>query len=126
MTEPKLLTEVGVRALLDLSTKPDQFRNYLREQGLIAEEPVDPLMEALSWAVGQHFDMTDEQLADIVDEARAKGVGMELAERPPLTRRMVRNAVVISRPFTDDLGNDGRFIDRLHAALVERMTQGEG
>lgn len=41
---------------------------------LVEPAPVEPLREALSWAIGQHFDLTDAQLADIVDEARAKGV----------------------------------------------------
>lgn len=36
--------------------------------------PVDPLREALSWSISQHLDLTPEQIDDITDELRARGV----------------------------------------------------
>jgi hypothetical protein len=99
----------------------EDFARYIAEH---EQPPVDPLDARAIALVRKHYPEAKEAYRGrrflIAREA------LELAERPPLTRGMVRNAVVISRPFTDDLGNDGRFIDRLHAALVERMTQGEG
>jgi hypothetical protein len=47
--------------------------------------------------------------------------GMELAERPTLTREMVRDAA-----HAADVSLMSWDLGCLHAALVERMTQGEG
>lgn len=72
---PRLLTEADVTRMA-----PMNFRekvNFLRERGLIASEPVDPLRDALGWAIRQHFDLTDAQLDDITDEARARAVTVD-------------------------------------------------
>lgn len=44
MTEPKLLTEAEARAIYIAATSPDDFNERLRERGLIAQNPVDPLL----------------------------------------------------------------------------------
>ncbi len=70
--EVQLLT---VPMVIGLGAMDDKARErFLRGRGLVEPAPVDPLREALSWAIKQHFDLTDAQLDDIADEVRARGV----------------------------------------------------
>jgi hypothetical protein len=117
MTEPKLLTEAEVRELL---TRPDSeaeaWIEVLRERGLIAPEPVDPLRLLAVQIVDYLNPQGDEKDGQwIVNHIRQSG--MELAERPTLTREMVQeaheNALRLCEP--------GKLIDHLHAALQERL-----
>jgi hypothetical protein len=99
MTEPKLLTEVGVRALLDLSTKPDAFRAYLDELGLIAPEPVDEITVELCNAMNASVDrlghFTQDEAENLREELCSRGIEIGRAERPALTQEMVEAGLVI-------------------------------
>lgn len=105
--EPKLLT----RAQLDQFGVSPPLENLLRERGLIAPEPVDPLVEIAKeirneWLRGEFQGVGDAALAAI---KRA----MEL--RPKLTRDMVREALLTSA------GTGERYYSNVHAALTEMM-----
>jgi hypothetical protein len=85
----------------------------LRERGLIAPEPVDPLLIEVS-ELAQRYLCSDCWGAEDLALAALRR-GMELAERPTLTRGMVETAVNIANIA------EGSFVEALHAALVERI-----
>ena len=129
MTEPKLLTEAEMRNVL--SYNKDIAINYLRERGLIAAEPVGPLLvearevyavwceerglseSAARVRAGEWDDTSTMQIA-IAALRRGIEIG---AER--LTREMVDAA------WEDYALNGPRGSGGLHAALVKQM-KGEG
>ena len=121
MTEPKLLTEAEALELY-LNLPRADYLSALRERGLIAEGPVDPLREAVIAANAEamrklHFTDTDAEpkwLAVFVDALRDRGV--TVAERKELTLETVREATGLA--LTRE---EGAFDDALHAALVERL-----
>jgi hypothetical protein len=86
---------------------------------LDAEPDWEPAEKAFLIAYAQHHgtgDATKAALIAAFAKAPPMGSGMELAERPTLTREMVREALREDGwDFTD------RFIDSLHAALAERL-----
>jgi hypothetical protein len=119
--EPKLLTEAEWRAM---SPYPKEYIGQeLRERGLIAVDPVDPLLkEADNMASCHHpWDTTADYSAATTLALAALRRGMELAQRP-LTREMVREAWLKA---AKECGGKPVFYDRLHAALTE-MMKGEG
>lgn len=136
MTEPKncaspevrLLTESEARSLLmslgNGWTVDDQI-THLRERGLIAPEPVDPLRLLAVQIVDYLNPQGDEQDINwIVNTILRPGIdALELGERPTLTWKMVReacNAAYKGWLYTDD------FVDALHAALLERLNPSDG
>ena len=128
-TEPKLLTEADVSALYELARNatPENFRKAVAMQGLIAEEPVDPLLVEARQIIadtcdtheskGQWLDgvWDDEQEMDIALAALRRG--MELAPSKELTREMVAAAV------SPNLSGESYVIDysAIHAALTEAL-----
>jgi hypothetical protein len=137
MTEPKLLTEAEAQGAWSATyhEHADSFLEYkakLRERGLIAPEPVDPLLlEARELVIQDGTIRTVNQIEAIRDGRAGKGKvalafaalkrGMELgrAERPELTREMVSRACgIIFANGGKWLGGD---IDALHAALLKQM-----
>lgn len=116
-TEPKLLTEAEwerISAPLGLTSTIDQIASALRERGLIAQEPVDPLLEEAEalhqdWIARKHKDAIAMLIA-----ALRRGREIEREAASPLTRRDLQRAVrdaelrILS----------GYDIDRLHAALT--------
>jgi hypothetical protein len=117
MSEQKLFTEAEARVRFD-----HELTVELRERGLIAPEPVD---EVRLLAV-QIKDYLNPQGDDVDVDHIAAMIRYHIAatERPTLTREMVDAAMA------DVFGEATRWIGlygpRLHAAIVERMTQGEG
>jgi hypothetical protein len=141
--EPKLLTEAEWR---EMSPYPkDYIEQELRERGLIAQEPVKPLLiearEVCASECGQigaaaqayregRWDSADPMKVALAALRR----GMELAQRPEpqpavaLTREMVREAADVAaidyllRAKDYDHPDAFEFrIKRLHAALTEMM-----
>ena len=127
-TEPKLLTEAEwerISAPLGLTSTIDQIASALRERGLIAPEPVDPLLVEAREIEARHcelagFNARARQIrAGEYDEdgpvrctLRGLRRGMEL--RPPITRERVERAVTLVGYTWSN-----RAIDRLHAALTD-------
>ena len=139
MTEPKLLTEAEWRANLRVWVNiaaTDAIILLMRERGMIAPEPepVDPLLdeareicakssEARKW-YGEARGFRDGEYDDYysMDIAlTALRRNLELAERPTLTREMVREAYNSATEAWNTLDGAQLFIDLLHAALVERL-----
>jgi hypothetical protein len=133
MTDTKLLTEAEVHDLYKCVADASDLLRLLRERGMIAPkpEPVDPLLiEALEIVAKLN---EDEDIHTFASEVRAGKRNddlevrialtalrrnLELAERPTLTREMVREAVEIAFcPTRWPVG----YIDAMHAALVERL-----
>ena len=131
-TEPKLLTEAEWReVLIPADGAADPIIKRLRERGLIAEEPVDPLLvEAqeicAEWCEGR--DATDcarryrtgewDDTPHVAIALAALRRGMELAPRKTLTREMVLKA---HWHATGAETVEANLIDRLHAALTEAL-----
>jgi hypothetical protein len=119
--EPKLLSEREA-AILFGGLPVDHILLALRERGLIAPEPVDPLLEEADSMVFYHTiwdTLHDKEAAHDLALAALKR-GMELA-RPTLTREMVASAY---RSAWGYYASNEDAITAIHAALVERMTQG--
>lgn len=123
--EPKLLTEAEwqrISSPLGLTSTIDQIASALRERGLIAPDPdaIDRLRDALEAIHGIALDR--DKMARVCRKAR-----MEL--RPPLTREMVREAIIKAdpcclaksdfRPTSQHLKGAEAFVDALHAALTD-------
>lgn len=123
-TEPKLFTLAEAQDRFG-----DAFNAELRERGLIAEEPVDPLLVeareicakqaegngAHNWAIecrAGECDTSDEVECAMIALRR----GMELAPRKELTREMVLKA---HWHATGAETVEANLIDRLHAALTK-------
>ena len=111
-TEPKLTPE-QVQRLWEIGgyAKPE-FEAELRRMGLIAPEPVDPLLEEAEalhqdWIARKHKDA----IAMLIAALRR---GMEL--RPQITRAGLRKAF-LDADMINLVGNEE--IERLHAALTE-------
>jgi hypothetical protein len=136
--EPKLLTEAEAEGAwkATYSTHAKSLEDYkaeLRERGLIAAEPVDPLLEearevVAKWAEGiegfgpyadDYRSGKRDKDSEIQTCISALRRGIEIsAER--LTREMVRDA------YFNSINMDGAsFPDRIYAALTEMMN-GEG
>jgi sugar-specific transcriptional regulator TrmB len=136
MTEPKLLTEAE---WVDRMTVPynriEDVLSELRERGLIAPEPVDPLLieareicsaayRAASYtayaeemARGEH-----DYFASVQSTLAALKRGMELGRAAsPLTREMVREAWCAANSMHKSALVHEDLIDRLHAALIKQM-----
>lgn len=93
-TEPKLLTEADFNRVWALRDSPVELRAFLRERGLIAEEPVDRLMKKAVELVDLWLPDETELRHEAIDLAlTALRRGMELAPRKELTREMVIAAV---------------------------------
>lgn len=141
--EPKLLLADDLRILRGLACTPeaaDALEELFRERGLIAPEPVDALLIEAREIVAQFNPLIrqsiDEGKYDCGDFVGAVIAalkrGMELAQ-PPLTREMVREAVIRANPqdietcdFLEDAGSLCRddaenFVTRLHTRLTERQ-----
>ena len=132
MTEPKLLTEAEWHNLLARPTS-SQIIDDLRERGLIAPEPepVDPLLDEAreivaklseddgnpAFACAVRSCKRDDDL-EVRIALTALRRGMELAERPTLTREMVREAGEIASRLTPMRET---FVDCVYALLVERL-----
>ena len=133
MTEPKLLTEAEVHDLYKCVADASDLVRLLRKRGMIAPEPepVDPLLieareicakssEARKW-YGEARGFRDGEYDDYytMDIAlTALRRNLELAERPTLTREMVREVVEIASRLTPMRET---FVDCVYAALVERL-----
>lgn len=127
-TEPKLLTEAEARGAWQATyaTHTMSITEYfaaLRERGLIAEEPVDPVLEEAREICGEAMgvDYTSETTSTrgallATYNALRRGREIGLAERPTLTREVVRKAC-------NDLGwyFPENSLDHLHAAILERL-----
>lgn len=130
---PKLLTEAEAEFICNKS--PLEGVRMLRERGLIAPEPVDPLIEALDAMLRRRFlNPQPDVLADDASFLRSffSQRGMELSARP-LTREMVREALRDALRETDmlDRGDFDRPVSEgfrvraeeiatdLHTALTE-------
>lgn len=114
--EPKLLTEAEWNDRFDTKSA-DEIIAELRERGLIAREPVDPLLEEAetlhhAWVAGA----IDGRCDAISLALAALRRGMELAERPTLTREMAKEICFDAGYYNE------QYLDRLHAALVERLS----
>ena len=145
-TEPKLFTEQQVRDLHGLPQ--DALVAFFQAHGLIAEEPVDPLLkEAREMAARAFADMGKDDLAiktrngendgsATVHEYLAairRGHEIGLAERPTLTREVVRELIIDARPkylspgdFQGRYGKKNKeaaeaFVTRLHTALQDAL-----
>lgn len=135
MAEPKLLTPHDLDRFREMSQSAVEAE--LRERGLIAEEPVDPLRAmADKFAVSQGCcdggPFSNEVFALL---EQAKAIGMELAPRKELTQEMVRKALhatmlecnAIDRYDFDDeaMTHDKRnlecAVNRLHTAIQEAL-----
>jgi len=122
MTEPKLLTEAEWRNVFAYNA--DIAITYIRERGLVADDPVDPdLLEAREIATEHSAKFGHDYVKHPDDEAPVVQIalaalkrGKELAQPKPLTREMVAKA------HQKALGDFGSLsIHRLHAALMEQM-----
>lgn len=122
MTEPKLLpTEQEWRKIV-LQTYDETMR-AIRERGLIAPDPL--IAEAIEIVVNDSVTRTEPQIKAIRERRAghdkvnialaALKRGMELAERPTLTREQVRGAMIEGIRDGFFSSND---ITRLHAALT--------
>lgn len=130
----KLLTEAEARAIYIAATSPDDFNNRLRERGLIAPEPTCPLLIEARAVVARNssWRLSDEDRAACLDGKYDSGEyvclalaalkrGMEM--RPPLTREMVREALVDAGIYHLLPGQvEDNKIDRLHAALTKEQS----
>jgi hypothetical protein len=132
MTEPKLLTEAQAIEMWNQAQKsaPATFIEIFRERGLIAEEPVDPLLVEARQIIADTCDTHESKgqwLDGVWDDEQEMAIalaalhrGMELAPRKELTREVVREA-------QNEANKSGakwwsvEHIDRLHAALQERL-----
>ena len=132
---PKLLTEAEWRNVL--SYDKDIAVQYIGERGLIAPEPVDPLLieareicaryfdeqnlpaAARSYRSGKNDNEGDIGECELPIALAALRRGMELAPAAsPLTREMVAQA------YWSATGADtvkANLIDRLHAAILKQM-----
>ena len=132
MTEPKLLTERELLGLLELNTKEDILKE-LRERGLIAPEPVDPLLiEAreivarvvgaggASWFGGEFRKgkCDDHQSMQVALAALKRGREIEREAASPLTRDDCKSALIVAGYLATPNG-----INRLHAALTKQVQQ---
>lgn len=112
--EVKLFTEKEARIFLGMV--PAKALAELRERGLIAEEPVDPLQEAVEaiWhlAIGPKHEAVPKMTAEL------RRRGMELAPRKELTREMVGKIYNATKLFSPTYE---AHITRLHAALTEAL-----
>ena len=117
-TKPVLLTEADWERLMHEVLKSGTLATIkaeLRERGLIAPEPVDPLEAAVVNALeADGWSFSTASAHTLAAALRGQGIGLAKLE---LTREMVREAV---REHIGSVGNVN--IDRLHAAL----TKGEG
>ena len=85
-TEPFLFTEAQLKSFLNLSHVDQE--EILRERGLIADEPVDAMRDAIADALdGMRFDYYPDPAAELTE--RLRKAGMELAQPKELTREMV-------------------------------------
>lgn len=144
-TTPKLLTEAEwLDILAGIHHGTDELMAELRERGLIAEDPVDPLLiEARAFLVG-HWAATGKLAERVLagdydssfDAALAlaaikRGIEIGKAERPQLTLDDLRAEVIEAFPdehmmelsdFYAPKAREDRqvaeaFVERLHAAL---------
>lgn len=130
-----LLTEAEACAIYIAATSPEDFNARLRERGLIAPEPVDPLLVEAREIEARHcelagFNARARQIrAGEYDEdgpvrctLRGLRRGMELGRsdpvRPPLTVEVVREAMNKVWSDADEQMTVTGFADRLHAALT--------
>jgi hypothetical protein len=145
---PELLTEADVAIYFgngDLTF--GEVMTELRERGLIVPEPVDPFLEearevVAKWAEGiegfgpyadDYRSGKRDKDSEIQTCISALRRGIEIGAQRPLTREMVREAVIGAKPdlltpgdFICSTGSVCRrdaegFLDRLHAALTEIM-----
>ena len=119
MIEPKLLTEAEWAGLLG-PTGYELHGPELRERGLIAPEPVDPLLIEAREIVAQAYNWTQRCFENnhpaVVSTLAGIKRGKELAQPKPLTRERVAEAFKSVFGFHSDYNTD-----RLHAALMEQM-----
>ena len=116
-TEPKPYTLAEWRARLSPNIF-EMIQEELRERGLIAEEPVDSLLEKAVELVGLWLPDETELRHEAIDLAlTALRCGMEL-QREKLTREMVLKA---HWHATGAETVEANLIDRLHAALTEAL-----
>lgn len=130
MTEPKLLTEAEWRNVFAYNA--DIAITYIRERGLVADDPVDPdLLEAREIATDHaakfghdYVRYPDDDAAVVQIAFAALKRGKEL--RPTLTREMV--AASLRSLFVNSDGvsyaTDAMLEEatsRVHTALVEQM-----
>ena len=125
MTEPKLLTEAELRVALDENGYAPDLREDIIAAvslvGLIATEPVDPLLKEVDLLVesiekGPAINYRDFTLA-------ALKRGMELAPRVELTREMARDAWCNAHGIHKSAKVSEDFVTRLHAALQEQLKE---
>ena len=114
MTEPKLLTEAEARKLRNLTR--DEYVAELRERGLIAPEPIDPLLEEAEalhqdWIARKHKDAIAMLIAAI-----KRGREIEREAASPLTRDDCKSALIVAGYCATPNG-----INRLHAALTKQV-----
>jgi hypothetical protein len=117
MAEPKLLTEVEAQVLFGWTAFAD-FLAELRERGLIAEEPVDPLLVEAEALVQRWCGQEGAEIEDLALAALRRGIEIGEANRKELTREMVLAAALVASPYgciTD------RYVNELHAALQEQL-----
>lgn len=128
-SEVKLLTAHDVsllRARAVDQTSANQIEAFLRERGLIAPEPVDPLLyEARRLVLQDGTTRTVNQIEAIRNGHAGKEKvslahaalkrGIELAYRKELTWEEVRDAYLASKGSGTEVG----LITRLHAALTD-------
>lgn len=132
-TEPKLLTEAEAREMYT-DSRLSVFIEQLRERGLIAVEPVDPLLvEARQtyavWCEDRNLPGSARRIRDgewddttpmvIALAALRRGMELEREKRPVLTREMVRVAVQ-NAGLRCHVGAYG-YSDYLHTALQEQL-----
>lgn len=125
MTEPKLLTEAEWVNLIGLSAW-SKAQGTIRERGMIAPEPVDPLLVEAAALVQSWCGQEGAEIEDLALAALRRG--KELAERPTLTAEKVREAVEAVQEWIEaggftgsDVWDDENLYTVLSAALVERL-----
>lgn len=151
--KPVLLTEREWANLIGLSAY-SKASATLRERGLIAPEPVDPLLvearevcardsEAGGWglAAKEYRDGQRDEAVPIRLTLAALRRGMDLAPAARLTREIVREAAKValrsctrmlsasdfeSAALDDDKRNIEAFVNRLHTALTQQMEGRDG
>lgn len=121
MSEVKLLTEAEALEIWDEAQDrhPGPFVKALRERGLIAPEPVDPLLVEVREIAQRYGFQGNGWVTDLALAALRRG--MELAPAAsPLTREMLGDAIVkvFGEGESGFAGVTPNNITALHAALT--------
>ena len=113
MSGPVLLTEAEWRNVM--SYHKDIAIDYIRERGLIASEPVDPLLAEVENIFKPVATENEAKCLILAALRRGRDIG-----RAELTRERVREALA-----QVDIGLSDRELAQVHAALTGQQGDGE-